>query len=94
MRRVLAFIFLLAVSAAAKDKNPADYPLVAHVTSKGRGSEDFAVGGNLEASVPTVVKFQVGNVLYVVGSMYCLRNVQVGTDVHARGCALERWGDH
>ena len=72
------------MSSAAKNRNPADYPLTAHVVSRGRGSSDFAVGGRLEASVPTVVKFQIGNILYVTDDMHCLNNVQVGSDVRAR----------
>lgn len=85
-RRIFStgFLFVSLVSVAAKDKNAADYPKTAHVVSRGRGSEDFTVGGKLEAAVPTVVKFQIGNVLYITRDMYCLRNVQVGTDVPAR----------
>jgi hypothetical protein len=91
---VASAILLFAVVAVAKDKkNPANYPLSAHVLGIDRNvstahtsSYNAQTGqwtyGN-GAVVSSTVEFQIGNLLYT-GGHGCRKVVQVGTDVHAR----------
>lgn len=78
---IVAVIITMAMSTAlfAKDKNPADYPLTAHVLSA-TGAAD---ANPLDKTTPFTVRFQVGNLVYTCG-WRCLKHVQVGSDVHAR----------
>jgi hypothetical protein len=80
-----------AVAKSNDKKNPAEYPLTAHVVSSERGtstsfstrsSDGTEVKGDIDSSDPTV-QFRIGNLLYTAG-YGCRKHVQVGTDVHAR----------
>lgn len=80
MKKVfLVGCFLCAIGVSAKDKNPADYPLTAHVISA-TGAAD---ANPLEKTEPWTVRFQIGNLIYTCGPT-CRRRVQVGSNVHAR----------
>ncbi len=79
MKKTLLVILMFAGLALAKDKNPADYPLTAHVLSA-TGAAD---ANPLEKTNPFTVRFQIGNLVYTCG-WKCIKHVQVGTDVHAR----------
>jgi|ERR1700688_2018306 len=79
MKKTILIVLLLAGHAPAKDKNPADYPLSAHVLSA-TGATD---ANPLEKTTPFTVRFQIGNLVYTCG-WKCIKHVQVGTDVHAR----------
>lgn len=91
----LLVLFVLSTGfAVAKNrdkKNPAEYPLTAHVVSSERGtsksfstrsSDGTEVKGDIDSSDPTV-QFRIGDLLYTAG-YGCRKHVQVGTDVHAR----------
>lgn len=67
------------VTLFAKDKNPDDYPLTAHVLSATGSAE----ANPLDKTTPFTVRFQIGNLVYTCG-WRCLKRVQVGSDVHAR----------
>jgi hypothetical protein len=79
MKKAIAAVLLLSGLALAKDKNPVDYPLTAHVLSA-TGAAD---SNPLEKTNPFTVRFQIGNLVYTCG-WKCLKHVQVGSDVHAR----------
>jgi hypothetical protein len=82
MKRPSIAVLMIAISTAtlfAKDKNPADYPLTAHVLS----ATGNAAANPLDKTTPFTVRFQVGNLVYTCG-WRCLKHVQVGSDVHAR----------
>lgn len=88
MRQMLP-LFLLLVTAlgSATDKDPSHYPLTAHVLSKGSDSSNFIMVENdngVQALHASVVKFRIGKLVYTTGDLYCMRHVQVGSDVHAR----------
>jgi hypothetical protein len=80
MKKTILTVLLLTGFALAKDKNPADYPLTAHVlsvntyTTAAASSEDMA---------PWTAQFRVGNLVYTTGTG-CHKRVQVGADVRAR----------
>jgi len=87
-------ILLLVAPALAKDKkDPANYPLSAHVlgidknVSTAETSSYNPQTGNWTYGNGTVVsstvEFQIGNLLYT-GGFGCRKVAQVGTDVHAR----------
>jgi hypothetical protein len=87
--RTIAICLLLASSAGAKDKkNPAYYPLTAHVVSINRTGTHNSVYmsdgtfGTVNSSDSTV-QFRIGDLFYT-GGYGCRKHVQVGTDVHAR----------
>lgn len=79
MNKAIVAVLLLSGFALAKDKNPADYPLNAHVLSATGAAE----ANPLEKTNPWTVRFQIGNLVYTCG-WKCLKHVQVGSDVHAR----------
>jgi hypothetical protein len=79
MRKFILVVLLLTGFALAKDKNPADYPLTAHVVSV----NTITTAHPSEETAPWTVQFRVGDLLYSCG-IDCRKHVQVGTDVHAR----------
>lgn len=80
MRKTVIAVLLLAGFAFAKDKNPADYPMTAHVLSVNTYTTAAAPS---EATAPWTAQFRVGNLIYTTGTG-CHKHVQVGADVHAR----------
>jgi hypothetical protein len=87
----LAVLFFSGI-ASAKKKDPADYPLTAHVVSTNRtgGYDSTAIYTNGQYSgqaytdtSDATVQFQIGNLVYT-GGYACRKKVQVGMDVHAR----------
>lgn len=92
MKRMIAVALLFSGFAVAKnkDKNPADYPLNAHVISSNRGGTDAGsvtygngTASTVDSSGESTVHFRIGDLLYI-GGWGCRRHVQVGTNVHAR----------
>lgn len=93
MLNFLTFLMVFALGASASDKNPADYPLTAHVlgTSKHRtkggttSSYDYKTGswtnGSYSGSIARQTELRVGNMTYVV-SKIC-KEVEVGKDYPA-----------
>ena len=79
MKKAILAVMLLRGFALAKDKNPADYPLTAHVIS----ATGVAEANPLEKTSPWTVRLRIGNLTYTCG-WRCLKHAQVGTDVHAR----------
>jgi hypothetical protein len=91
-------ILLFTGFALAKNKkDPAEYPLSAHVLSinshggvsaVSTSSYNYQTGqwtyghGTVDSSDSTV-QFRIGNLLYT-GGFGCRKHVQVGSDVHAR----------
>lgn len=87
MRRTLLFLLLATALGFAKDTDPAHYSLAAHVLSRGPDSSSFMMIPNrngVGAVPPSVVQFRIGNLIYTTRDLYCMRHVQVGSDVHAR----------
>jgi hypothetical protein len=80
MKKTILAVLLLAGLAFAKDKNPADYPLTAHVVSVNTYTTAAATSDDM---APWTAQFRVGNLVYTTG-MGCHKHVQVGADVHAR----------
>jgi hypothetical protein len=90
---VVVFLLFAGLSVAQKaKKNPANYPLTAHVISSNRtgtdatlvthNSDGTVTYGDVDSSDATV-QFRIGDLLYTCG-YGCRKHVQVGTDVHAR----------
>jgi hypothetical protein len=95
---VAGIALLFTGLGSAKDKkDPAKYPLSAHVISINSHGGVSAVstssynyktgqwtyGNGTVNSSDTTVQFRIGNLLYT-GGYNCRKHVQVGTDVHAR----------
>jgi hypothetical protein len=92
-KMIVVFLLFTGLAVAKNDKkNPADYPLTAHVVSSNRTGTDASIVtrnnngtltyGDIDSSDATV-QFRIGDLLYTCG-FGCRRHVQVGTDVHAR----------
>jgi hypothetical protein len=90
---IVVFLLFTGIAVANNDKkNPAEYPLTAHVASSNRTGTDARIAtrnsngtytyGDIDSTDATVV-FRIGNLLYTCG-FGCRKHVQVGTDVHAR----------
>jgi hypothetical protein len=93
MAVIVVFLLFTGLSVAQKaKKDPANYPLTAHVVSSNRTGTDATIVthnsngtltyGDVDSSDATV-QFRIGDLLYTCGYK-CRKHVQVGTDVHAR----------
>jgi hypothetical protein len=99
MRIAIPVVVLLftGFALAKNKKDPAEFPLSAHVLSinshggvsaVSTSSYNYQTGqwtyghGTVDSSDSTV-QFRIGNLLYT-GGYACRKHVQVGTDVHAR----------
>jgi hypothetical protein len=95
---LLVLIFLFTGSAVGRNKkDPAEYPLVAHVlsinshggvsgistSSYNAQTGQWTYGHGTVDSSDSTVQFRIGNLFYT-GGYACRKKVQVGTDVHAR----------
>ncbi len=91
-------VLLFAELALAKNKkDPAEYPLSAHVlaidshggvsgistSSYNSQTGQWTYGHGTVTTSDYTVQFRIGNLLYT-GGYGCRKKVQVGTDVHAR----------
>jgi hypothetical protein len=86
----LATTLTLAKDKKAKDKNVADYPLIAHVVSSngaGTGAGSVTYGNGVATTTDSdgkaTVRFRIADRIYV-GGWGCRKHVLVGADVHAR----------
>jgi hypothetical protein len=92
-KMIVVFLLFTGVAFANNDKkDPAKYPLTAHVVASNRTGTDASIStrnsngtytyGDIDSSDATV-QFRIGDLLYTCG-FGCRKHVQVGTDVHAR----------
>jgi hypothetical protein len=97
MKRALSFLATLmafAFSASASDKNPADYPLTAHIvgTSKHRNKGGMTSTynsqtgawshGSYSGSTERHTELRIGEMTYAVGKI--CKEIEVGKDYPAR----------
>ena len=93
----IALLLFTGFVVAKNKKDPAEYPLSAHVlavdshggvsavstSSYNYQTRQWTYGSGTVDSSDSTVQFRIGNLLYT-GGYGCRRHVQVGTDVHAR----------
>ncbi len=94
MKKMIVMFLLFTGAAVANNdkKDPAKYPLTAHVVSSNRTGTNASIAtrnsngtytyGDID-STDSTVQFRIGDLLYTCG-FGCRKHVQVGTDVHAR----------